>query len=163
MVERHFGIRGAHLLAVARELYLRHYGYAFGLGVFHQALQLILRIIAAKATLAVAVGTHVAQVLAILLFRLVPPFFPCLPGAPSAHLGESWIGFYLHAPSGRVGQVEVERVETVMAHDVNLAIQFVERHEMAAHVDHHSAPWQWLGLTGLGKRQKRSAERAKGY
>ena len=150
MVEGHLGISGAHFLAMAGKLYLGHDRHALVLRVSHQLPELLLGVVAAKTVLAVAIGAHVAHVLPIGMRRRVPPVFPHLTGAPRTHLGQSRVGFDLHAPSSSVGEVEMQDVEAVMAHHVDLAIQLVDGQKMAAHIDHHATPRQRARLGRLG-------------
>ena len=128
---RQFGISRHHLSRVTRHLYLGHDGYAAFSSVSNEIAQLVLCVIAAVS----AFRTFFDVACAVLR-----PFLPCALRTPCRQLGEPRIALYLDAPSGSVGEMDVQAVELILRHYVHLLLDEFNRLEMTRHVEHQRAP-----------------------
>lgn len=143
MVIAHPRIGGNHLLAMGRELYLGHNGDAALLGIGNQLAHLLLSVVTAKTVLRIRESRGKPLIALGVLGgtgTLCPPFLPGLVCAPCAKVGKTGILLYLQAPSCRIGKMQVQDVEPIVAHQVYLALQHVHGIEMAAHINHQSTP-----------------------
>ena len=118
---------------MCRHFYFRHNRHAALGGIVHQFAQLPLRVVAA-----VCAGLALLHVTAV----AVPPFLPRGIGAPRPELGEARITLYFHAPAGGIREVQVQAVEFVARHHVDLLLQKFNGEEVARNVEHHTAPFK---------------------
>ena len=125
-----------HSTRVSGHLYLRHNRYATLCCIRHEVAQLLLRVESA-----VSVG----MVFGTVRLTRVIPCAPFLDGAVSHAVDEARIAFYLHTPTLCVGEMQMQAVEFILRHDVNLAFYEIYREEMAHHIEHQTAPLvRWL-------------------
>ena len=126
-----FGVGGEGFFGVCRHFNFRHNRHAALGGIAHQFAQLVLRVVAP-----VCAGLaffHVASV-------AVPPLFPRSIGAPRPEPREARITLDFHAPAGGIREVQVQAVEFVARHHVDLLLQKIYGEEVARNVEHHAAP-----------------------
>ena len=126
-----FGVGGEGFFGVCRHFNFRHNRHAALGGIAHQFAKLCLRVVAP-----VCVGLaffHVASV-------AVPPLFPRSIGAPRPEPREARITLDFHAPAGGIREVQVQAVEFVARHHVDLLLQKIYGKEVARNVEHHAAP-----------------------
>ena len=120
------GITGHGGAGMAGELYFGYHLDVALLGVGHELARLVLGI----------------EVGAVRLIREVAPVYGVhVPraGAHAADFDELRVFLDFDAPALVVGQVPVEAVHLVVRHDVEHALELVEREEVAAHVEHEAA------------------------
>ena len=139
---REFWIGCEHLSRVARHLYFGHDSDATLCCVLHEVAQLVLSI--------------VATVCALFAFILVlaSEFAPLLPGlsfAPCSKTGKARVALYLYAPACSVGEVEVEAVELILCHHVNLLLEERNGLEVARHVEHQRAPLEGGSILNVAR------------
>ena len=89
--------------------------------------------------------TAVAAFLAFFgLFRLAPGYIAAIH-SPGSYLGEQGIFVNLDTPAVVVGEVEMELVELVQGHHVQVFLHFVDAEEMAAHIQVAATPFKtWV-------------------
>ena len=68
----------------------------------------------------------------------IPPFLPVLTCTPCGKVGQAWILLDFDTPSGRIGQVDVQTVELVVCHCINLLLHEVQTEEMTGNIEHHT-------------------------
>ena len=109
-------------MAVAREVYLWNYRDAPELRVGDYVLHLLLGVVSAVAFVppAVLAGNLAAF------------------ASEAAFMRELRMRFYLYTPALVVGHVQVESVDVVHAHKVNLPLELIRIDKCANHIDHHS-------------------------
>ena len=132
-----FGVGGEGFFGVCRHFNFRHNRHAAFGGIIHEFAQLVWRVIAALC--AGLAFFHVASV-------AVPPLFPRSIGAPRPEPREARITLDFHAPAGGIREVQVQAVEFVARHHVDLLLQKIYGEEVARNVEHHAAPLKGGGV-----------------
>ena len=131
MRTREFGIGSHHLGRVARHLYLGNNRDATFGSVSHQLAQFVLGVVAAM-----SVGRTFHSVLG----SVFAPLLPCAFWSPCSHTCQQRIALNLDAPARSIGEMEVQTIELVLRHNVNLLLDEADRLEVSRHVEHYRAP-----------------------
>ncbi len=124
---------------MGRHLDFGHDGDVAHGGILHELAQVVAGVISSA-------GTRVGLLAVTASVGGVPPLFPVGFGTPGGKLGEARVAGYLDAPSGGIGEVEVQTVELVAGHGVNLLFEKLLAAEVARDVNHHSAIFQPRGV-----------------
>ena len=120
-------VSGKRSSGVARHFNLRNYIYKTCACITHDVLDFILGVKAAIACF--VVGARLGGVMI---------FYSGV--APSAYFGQKWILFNFNAPTLVIGKVPMQGVEFVICHQVNKALDFIDREKMSRHIEVQAAP-----------------------
>ena len=99
--------------------------------IFHQVAEFILGIVTTLGTLAALLQILVA---------IGIPVFPQLTRTPGGKVVESRITLDFNAPSGSIGQMDMETVELILRHHINLLLEEGNREEMTGNIEHQATP-----------------------
>ena len=124
------GIGEQHLFRVTGHLYFGDNRDVAVHGIAHQVAQFVLRVIASVC------ARRIFPAVAPVLFN--PPSRPVRLRAPSRFFREQRIFLRLHAPSGSVGQVQMQPVQLETRHGIDLFFDEIHVPEMARTVEHHA-------------------------
>ena len=116
---------------MTRHLDFRNDGDATLGSIFHQVAEFILGIVTTLGTL-----TALLQI----LVAIGIPVFPQFTRTPGCKVVESRITLDFDAPSGSIGQMDMETVELVFRHHINLLLEEGDREEMTGNIEHQTAP-----------------------
>ena len=116
---------------MTRHLDFRNDGDATLGSIFHQVAEFILGIVTTLGTLAALLQILVA---------IGIPVFPQLARTPGCKVVKSRIALDFDAPSGSIGQMDMETVELVFRHHINLLLEEGDWEIMTGNIEHQSTP-----------------------
>ena len=99
--------------------------------IFHQVAEFILGIVTTLGTLAALLQILVATGI---------PVFPQLTRTPGCKVVESRIALDFNAPSCSISQMDMETVELILRHHINLFLEEGDREIMTRNIEHQATP-----------------------
>ena len=103
------------------------------LGIFHDFTALVLGEVTTFSTF---------RTFFYILTITIPPFFPILAGTPSSEISQTRILLDFDTPTGSISQVDVQAVQLVVSHRINLLLHEVQAEEVTGYVKHHTTVFE---------------------
>ena len=102
------------------------------------------------------IGIRSANVAVLAVFAIVPPLTPVALGAIGGLLGEFRMALHLKSPASCIGEVEMQTVELVMSHGIDLLHHKLLAEEMTAEVEHEATVLESGSVGNLDRWQSDS-------
>ena len=99
------------------------------------------------------IGIRSANVAVLAVFAIVPPMTPVALGAIGGLLGEFRMALHLKSPASCISEVEMQTVELVMSHGIDLLHHKLLAEEMTAEVEHEATVLESRSIGDSGRWQ----------